>query len=54
VRSAATPLPCTDPALAQHSATRLLDLDFTVAVMSHGPVLRERAKEQLRAAIERQ
>ncbi len=44
---------CADPALAQRSAEKLLDLDFTVAVMSHGPVLRERAKERLRAAVER-
>jgi len=44
---------CADPALAQRSAAKLLDLDFTVAVMSHGPVLRERAKEQLRAAVAR-
>lgn len=44
---------CADLALAQRSAEKLLDLDFTVAVMSHGPVLRERAKAQLRAAVER-
>lgn len=44
---------CADPALAKRSAAKLLDADFTVAVMSHGPVLRERAKEQLRAAVER-
>lgn len=43
---------CTDPALARRSAERLLDLDFTVAIPSHGPVLRERAQEQLRAAVE--
>ncbi len=44
---------CADLALAQRSAEKLLDLDFTVAVMSHGPVLRERAQAQLRAAVER-
>lgn len=44
---------CTDPALARESAAALLDLDFTVAALSHGPVLRERAKEQLRAVVER-
>ena len=44
---------CTDPALAKRSAAQLLDLDFAVAVPSHGPVLRERAREQLRAAVER-
>jgi len=43
---------CADPALAKRSAEKLLDLDFTTAVMSHDPVLRERAKEQLRAAVE--
>ena len=44
---------CADPALAQRSAEKLLDLDFTTVVLSHGPVLRERAKERLRAAAAR-
>ena len=42
---------CSDPARARRSAAQLLDLDFTTAVPSHGPVLREGAKEQLRAVV---
>ncbi len=44
---------CTDPALARRSAAQLLDLDFTTAALSHGPVLREGARERLRAVVAR-
>lgn len=42
---------CSDPALARRSAAKLLDLDFTTAVPSHGPVLREGAREHLRSVV---
>lgn len=42
---------CSDPALARRSAEKLLDLDFATAVLSHGPVLRDGAKAQLRAVV---
>lgn len=44
---------CTDPAQAKCSALKLLDYDCSTVVLSHGPVLREGAKDQLRAATER-
>ncbi|AHY45613.1 Metallo-beta-lactamase superfamily [Rubrobacter radiotolerans] len=42
---------CTDPVRAKRSAAELLDLDFRTAVLAHGPVLREGAKERLRRAV---
>ena len=44
---------CSDPALAEQSAAKLLDLDFTTASLSHGPVLRDGAKARLRAVVEK-
>jgi glyoxylase-like metal-dependent hydrolase (beta-lactamase superfamily II) len=43
---------CSDPALAQQSAKKLLDLDFITVSLSHGPVLHDDAKASLRAAVE--
>lgn len=43
---------CSNPALAQQSAAKLLDLDFTTASLSHGPVLRDGAKARLGAVVE--
>ena len=44
---------CSNPALAKRSAAKLLDLDFTTASLSHGPVLRDGAKARLRAVVEK-
>ena len=43
---------CSDFALAEQSAAKLLDLDFATASPSHGPVLRDNPQASLRAAIE--
>ncbi len=43
---------CTDPAQARRSAARLLEEDFTTVVLSHGPVLRDGAKQRLRQAMD--
>ncbi|QYJ15953.1 Hydroxyacylglutathione hydrolase [Rubrobacter xylanophilus DSM 9941] len=44
---------CTDPPLARRSAQRLLEEDFAVAAMSHGPVLRgARVRERLARALQ--
>lgn len=42
---------CTDPAAARRSAQQLLDMDYTIAVPSHGPVLRDDPKAMLRAIV---
>ena len=44
---------CSDPAQARRSAEKLLDLDFTVAALCHGPLLRDGAKDRLRAVVEK-
>lgn len=44
---------CSDPTLAKQSAAKLLDLDFTTASLSHGPVLRADAKARLRVVVEK-
>ena len=44
---------CTDPALARRSAEKLVGFDFATAVLSHGPALREGARERLREAVAR-
>lgn len=44
---------CTDRALAKRSAERLIGYDVGAVVLSHGPVLREGARERLREALAR-
>ncbi len=44
---------CTDPAEAKHSAEKLLEEDFRIAVPAHGKPIRAGAKELLRAAVAR-
>jgi glyoxylase-like metal-dependent hydrolase (beta-lactamase superfamily II) len=44
---------CADPALARRSAEAALDLDFTTAILSHGPALRGDARERLADAVAR-
>lgn len=42
---------CSDPAQALRSAEKLLEEDYRTVVFSHGPVLRERASDRLRAIV---
>lgn len=42
---------CTDPAAAIRSAQKLLAEEYTIAVPSHGPVLRDDPKATLRAIV---
>ncbi len=42
---------CTDPAEAKRSAAKLVDDDYQAVVVSHGPVLREGARERLRQVV---
>lgn len=53
IKVGVTKLFCSNPALAEQSAKKLLDLEFTTASLSHGPVLRDNAKANLRAVVER-
>ena len=42
---------CTDPAQALRSAEKLLEEDYRTVVFSHGPVLREGARDRLRQIV---
>jgi glyoxylase-like metal-dependent hydrolase (beta-lactamase superfamily II) len=42
---------CTDPTVSRRSADRLGELDFEIAAFSHGPEVRERAREAVRAFL---
>lgn len=42
---------CTDPALNRRSADSLGDLDFEVAAFTHGPEVRHRARDAVRAFL---
>ena len=42
---------CTDPALNRRSADGLGDLDFEVAAFTHGPEIRQGAREAVRAFL---
>lgn len=44
---------CTDPAQAKNSAEKLLNEEFSTAVLAHGEPLRAGAKELLRSALSR-
>lgn len=44
---------CTDFALTQDTATVLGDLDYSVAAFTHGPEIRDRAREQVRGFLAR-
>lgn len=44
---------CTDFALSQLTAHRLSDLDYTVAAFTHGPEIREGAREAVRGFLDR-
>lgn len=42
---------CTDPTVNRRSADRLGELDFEIAAFTHGPEVRERAREAVRAFL---
>jgi glyoxylase-like metal-dependent hydrolase (beta-lactamase superfamily II) len=42
---------CSDPAQALRSAEKLLEEDYRTVVFSHGPVLREGARDRLRKIV---
>lgn len=44
---------CTDFAMTQQTAHRLAELDYTTAAFTHGPELRERPREDIRAFLSR-
>jgi glyoxylase-like metal-dependent hydrolase (beta-lactamase superfamily II) len=45
------PWTCTDPTLNRRSADRLGDLDYEIAAFTHGPEIRQRAREAVRAFL---
>jgi hypothetical protein len=47
------PTTCTDGALNQRSAHVLGEAEYTVAAFTHGPEIRERAREQVRGFLRR-
>jgi glyoxylase-like metal-dependent hydrolase (beta-lactamase superfamily II) len=42
---------CTDPSMNRRSADRLGELDFEIAAFTHGPEVRDRAREAVRAFL---
>lgn len=45
---------CTDFALTKSTATRLGELEYTIAAFTHGPEIRYKAREEIRAFLRRQ
>ncbi|MCI0687597.1 MAG: MBL fold metallo-hydrolase [Sporichthyaceae bacterium] len=45
---------CTDFALTRSTANRLGELDYTIAAFTHGPEIRYKAREEIRAFLRRQ
>ena len=44
---------CTDPDMAQDTADRLGDADYEIAAFTHGPEIRDNAREQVRSFLQR-